>query len=137
MKSQMRLTRTSGSVGGLGGRPPRSTRPKEELELTPRRSDLKETRCWRRRCWPVRATHSVLNWHGTATEFLEEVGKLAGTTVTRSAGWPKTPRALMNEMRRIAPQLRSRGLFVSFDRTREKRVIVVRNQIWQDRFSHT
>src|SRR5271157_3737653 len=27
MKSQMRLTRTSGSVGGLGGRPPRSTRP--------------------------------------------------------------------------------------------------------------
>ena len=25
----MRLTRTSGSVGGLGGRPPRSTRPKE------------------------------------------------------------------------------------------------------------
>jgi putative DNA primase/helicase len=78
-----------------------------------------------------------LNWHGTATEFLEEVGKLAGTTVTRSAGWPKTPRALMNEMRRIAPQLRSRGLFVSFDRTREKRVIVVRNQIWQDRFGHT
>jgi hypothetical protein len=27
MKSQMRLTRTSGPVGGLGGQPPRSTRP--------------------------------------------------------------------------------------------------------------
>jgi hypothetical protein len=44
---------------------------------------------------------------------------------------------LTNEMRRIGPQLRSRGLFVSFDRTREKRLIVVRNQIWQDRFGHT
>ena len=30
MKSQMRLTRTSGSVGGLGGRPPRSTRPNDD-----------------------------------------------------------------------------------------------------------
>ena len=85
----------------------------------------------------VRATHSVLNWHGTATEFLEEVGKLAGKKVTRSAGWPKSPRALTDEMHRIAPQLRSRGLFVSFEKTREKRLIVVRNQIWQDRFGHT
>jgi hypothetical protein len=85
----------------------------------------------------VRATHSVLNWHGTATEFLEEVGKLAGKKVTGSAGWPKSPRALTNEMRRITPQLRSRGLFVSFEKTREKRLIVVRNQIWQDRFGHT
>src|ERR1022692_3222936 len=32
MKSQMRLTRTSGSVGGLGGRPPRSTRPLDEWQ---------------------------------------------------------------------------------------------------------
>jgi hypothetical protein len=82
----------------------------------------------------VRATHSVLNWHGTATEFLEEVGKLAGKKVTGSAGWPKSPRALTNEMRRIASQLRRSGLFVSFERTDAKRLIIVRNKAWQERF---
>jgi hypothetical protein len=40
-------------------------------------------------------------------------------------------------MRRITPQLRSRGLFVSFERTDAKRLIIVRNKAWQDRFSHT
>ncbi len=34
MKSRVRLTRMPGSVGGLGGRPPRSTRP---IELTPQK----------------------------------------------------------------------------------------------------
>jgi hypothetical protein len=34
MKSQMRLTRTFGSEGGLGGRPPRSTRPSTAREVS-------------------------------------------------------------------------------------------------------
>src|SRR5690348_4096126 len=41
MKSQMRLTRTSGSVGGLGGQPPRSTRPVPRSDPVPRGKDLK------------------------------------------------------------------------------------------------
>ena len=64
---------------------------------------------------------SGLNWCGTATELLEQVGRLAGKKVTSSAGWPKTPRAPTNELRRIAPQLRINGLFVSFERTENKR----------------
>ena len=33
LSCQLRLTRTSGSVGGLGRRPPRSTRPKPSQSL--------------------------------------------------------------------------------------------------------
>ena len=39
-------------------------------------------------------------------------------------------RAFMNELRRIAPQLRSHGLFVTFERTDQKRLIIVRNTAW-------
>jgi hypothetical protein len=50
----------------------------------------------------VRDQNSVLNWIGTATDFLDEVGTEAGKKVTPSAGWPKSPRRLMDELRRLA-----------------------------------
>ena len=50
----------------------------------------------------VRDQNSVLNWIGTATDFLEDVGTEAGKKVTASAGWPKAPRRLMDELRRRA-----------------------------------
>ena len=41
-------------------------------------------------------------------------------------GWPKTAQALTNELRRIAPQLRMRGVRVIFKRThRGRRVCIV------------
>jgi hypothetical protein len=49
----------------------------------------------------VRGPDSVLNWFGTATDLLEEIGKAAGKNVTFSAEWPKSPSRLTNELRRI------------------------------------
>ncbi len=70
---------------------------------------------------------AALNWYGTATELLKELGERAGGNVVRSSRWPKSPAWLTNELRRIAPQLRSNGLSVTFDRTDGKRTIVIRN----------
>jgi hypothetical protein len=79
----------------------------------------------------------VLNWYGTATEFLDELGKQAGKSVTSRAGWPKTPTWLTNELRRIAPQLRIHGLFVTFERTNGKRLIIIRNTAWHEKYRHS
>jgi hypothetical protein len=78
-------------------------------------------------CTPGR----ILNWHGTATEMFAELCKVLGKKVTSSAGWPKTPRGFSNELRRIAPQLRTNGVFVAFEKRREKRIIFVTNLAWR------
>ena len=43
-----------------------------------------------------------------------------------SAQWPKTVRAFSDELRRIAPQLRTRGISVEFGRTKTSRFITIR-----------
>src|SRR5262249_22253777 len=50
-------------------------------------------------------------WEGTASQLLERlnpVGRLP-------KGWPQTPRRLSNDLRRLAPQLRSVGVNLEFD----------------------
>jgi hypothetical protein len=67
----------------------------------------------------------TLNWWGTATELLKELGDRVGKKVTSSARWPKSPSVMTNELRRIAPQLRSNGVSVAFEWTAGKRIICV------------
>jgi hypothetical protein len=74
------------------------------------------------------------NWYGTATELLQELSKRVGKKVASSAGWPKSPGWLTNELRRIAPQLRINGLFVTFERIGGKRLIFVRNEAWREKY---
>jgi hypothetical protein len=69
---------------------------------------------------------ATLNWCGTASALLTELGDLVGKKVTSSAGWPKSRSRLTNGRRRISPQLRSRGLMVHFGRNRLRRVITIR-----------
>ncbi len=42
-----------------------------------------------------------------------------------SANWPKTPSMLGNELRRLAPQLRARGVLVTFGKDRKSRLITI------------
>ena len=55
------------------------------------------------------ALDGLVNWTLSATEMLEDLTKELAPKVAASARWPKTPRAFTNELRRIAPELRSRG----------------------------
>ena len=64
-------------------------------------------------------------WTRSATEMLRELTNKLPPKVAASARWPKTPRSFSNELRRIAPQLRARGLSVRFDRTRKRRLITI------------
>ena len=83
------------------------------------------------------ARGAVLNWIGTATDLLATLSERVGKKVASSAGWPKSPGWLTNELRRIAPQLRINGLYVTFERTGGKRLINVRNETWREKYRPT
>jgi hypothetical protein len=65
------------------------------------------------------------NWTLSATEMLDELAKYVPPNVRASGRWPKSPRTFSNELRRIAPQLRTRGISVNFVRNRVSRLITV------------
>jgi NAD(P)-dependent dehydrogenase (short-subunit alcohol dehydrogenase family) len=60
-----------------------------------------------------------------ASEMLPRIAKDVDPKVRGSARWPKTPRTFSNELRRIAPQLRARGISVKFTRTCDHRLITI------------
>jgi len=66
-------------------------------------------------------------YRGTASMLLEGLGSMTPAEITRSAQWPKTPRAFSCLLRRIAPQLRLVGIHVRFDRGPDARVINISN----------
>jgi hypothetical protein len=56
-------------------------------------------------------------WMGTASDLLCTASSLSGgDVVSRSAGWPKTPRALAGRVRRAQTFLRTLGIDVAFSR---------------------
>ncbi len=67
-----------------------------------------------------------IKWRGTATQLLEELNEMVGKKRGSLARWPKTPSGLTNELRRIAPALRSRGMFILFERDYKNRRITIR-----------
>jgi hypothetical protein len=56
-------------------------------------------------------------WKGTLTQFLELIGEWTGYAAVTTPGWPKSPSRAAIELRRIAPQLRTFGVCVTFDRS--------------------
>ena len=71
------------------------------------------------------ALGGLLNWTKSATEMLDFLGEDVPGKVRASSRWPKSPRAFTNELRRIAPQLRTRGISVKFTRTPDNRLITI------------
>ncbi len=65
------------------------------------------------------------DWKLSPTEMLEELTREVPRRVRMSAQWPKTVRAFSDDLRRIAPQLRTRGVSVEFGRTKAKRFIKI------------
>jgi hypothetical protein len=72
------------------------------------------------------------NWTAPPGQMLDELNDLVGRTVARSAGWPKTPSMLSNELRRLAPQLRAHGVDVTFTRTHKGRLITLSRRASSD-----
>ncbi len=62
-----------------------------------------------------------LDFDRSPTDLLELMTEDADKTLLKSAAWPKSPQALTNELRRIAPQLQMRGVNVLFRRTKKGR----------------
>jgi hypothetical protein len=53
-------------------------------------------------------------WTGTATELLGMLADIAGEKIVKSDCWPKSPRKLSGELRRVAPTLRVVGIDIAF-----------------------
>jgi hypothetical protein len=65
-------------------------------------------------------------WSGTATELMKCLARRFGDDVTtRGKEWPKTPRAMGDTVRRMAPALRKVGLEIEPDRTSKRRLITI------------
>ena len=64
-------------------------------------------------------------WLGTATDLLQLLEGLADDKTRRLKAWPETARSLANALRRLAPNMRSAGIDISFDGRKHggKRVI--------------
>jgi hypothetical protein len=68
-----------------------------------------------------------VNWSGKPSDLHDAISKAAGKTVTTSARWPKTAHGFGVELRRIAPQLRLRGLSIDFERRNDGRRVVLQS----------
>jgi hypothetical protein len=71
------------------------------------------------------ALGGLREWTLSPTEMLSDLSREVSRAVRASSRWPKSPRAFSNELRRIAPQLRVRGISVTFSRNRESRFITI------------
>jgi hypothetical protein len=56
------------------------------------------------------------SWAGTASDLLVVLARAAGERVSKSKGWPDTPRALAGRLRRAVTFLRKIGIDVRFSR---------------------
>ncbi len=80
----------------------------------------------------IASNRGYLNWTGSPTKFLEEITAGLEKKVAASAGWPKTVKMLGCEMRRLAPQLREHGVFVTFGKNRKSRLISITTRPFSD-----
>jgi hypothetical protein len=72
---------------------------------------------------PVRVLLGTGDWQGTSTELLGRLASIAGDPVTRRKDWPADPRALSQELARLAPNLRAIGIGVERKSTGKQRLI--------------
>lgn len=65
------------------------------------------------------------SWEGTATKLLDELEQRVEEKDLKRRWWPASPRAMANELRRIATNLHAVGIVVQFDRVgRERRRVI-------------
>jgi hypothetical protein len=72
-----------------------------------------------------RAVPPSLKWSGTTAELHSQLTAGVGKTIAASSRWPKHVSRFSAEVRRLAPQLRERGLAIAFSRSRDQRLITL------------
>jgi hypothetical protein len=72
---------------------------------------------------PVRALLCTGDWQGTSTELLERLTSIAGDSIAHRKDWPADPRALSQELARLAPNLRAVGIGFERKPTGKQRLI--------------
>ncbi len=68
-------------------------------------------------------------WSGTATELLDALNGRVDDDTRRTRDWPKSPQAMGNVMRRLAPNLRSVEIAVRFERPGGKRRVITLERV--------
>jgi hypothetical protein len=66
-----------------------------------------------------------IGFEGTSSDLLALLSESVEDRVLRLRSWPKTPKALSGELRRLAPNLRETGVSITFERTSRRRVVRV------------
>jgi hypothetical protein len=86
---------------------------------------------------PLRELAESAQWEGTCADLLDKLSQAAAEDATRAKSWPKTPRALSGQLRRLAPNLRRAGVTVELYREssskRQRMVRIVKNTQASDR----
>ncbi len=81
-----------------------------------------------------RSVPSSLKWSGATSELHRQLTASVGKSMATSKRWPKHVPQFSGEVRRLAPQLRDRGLSISFSRSRDQRLItLIYDGDWQFR----
>ncbi len=66
------------------------------------------------------------SWEGSASDLLSELNELVDKEKRQNLkDWPKTPEIVGNRLRRLAPNLRTIGLDIQWDRAGRKRIIKI------------
>jgi hypothetical protein len=68
------------------------------------------------------------SWSGPPAELHAQLTRYVGKLMAASAGWPNTIHTFGSVLKRLAPQLRMHGVFISFERAHAGRIVSVE---WQ------
>ncbi len=72
----------------------------------------------------LRLARNGFSWTGTPMGLYRALTKISSKR--DGAGWPKTMHMFGSELRRIAPQLRSHGFSINFERRRGERIVTLK-----------
>ncbi len=64
------------------------------------------------------------SWSGTAAELVDALSAVVDPKIAASKGWPKTPRKMSGDFRRVVPQLRLAGYRVEFEHGRRRTITI-------------
>jgi hypothetical protein len=64
-------------------------------------------------------------WSGTATDLLTELNAITTEEIRRESGWPKKANSVSGALKRIAPNLRAKGINFTRGEGRERRRIIL------------
>ena len=65
-------------------------------------------------------------WQGTSTELLAELDQVANENMRKRRDWPRSPRKVSGDLRRVAPNLRAAGIDVAFRKSGKRLIILGR-----------